>query len=150
MPTRRERGADAAHLAIGVISAPEYAFFRDTLRAAWLRPHNPAVTGWVARFAVRSHGAPEATISELEAEIKTHGDLVRLPVPWNETRLRGPILSTFAWYRFALRNYRNARWLVKTDDDMHIVPHEALDFLRGFDGDQPTPRPFVYMGGMTW
>ena len=103
------------YVAIGVISAPEYTKRRLGLRASWMRWPNVGSSRAVAvRFVVRTGEAPPLLQAALEHEERLYpDDILRIAVRWNESRLRGPVLSVAAWLKHATVMYRGARFIAK-------------------------------------
>lgn len=100
-------------------------------------------------FVVRAMHAPPLVEDLLLLEQRMHGDIVRVDVPWNETRLRGPVLSVAAWFAYAVRNLASAKFIAKLDDDAYVrAPHVEL-LLREVLRTAPTPDR-VYLGAMSW
>ena len=82
-------------LAAGIVSAPEYIERRIGSRESWFHWPNVCLTGCsiTVRFVVRAAHAQTGINWLLQKEQQAYGDIVRVDVPWNETRLRGPVLS---------------------------------------------------------
>lgn len=142
--------AAVPYLAIGVISAPEYAARRDSLRASWLRW--PVVgRGQPVRvlFVVRSAGAPDALECQLDVEQRRHDDIERVAVAWNESRLRGPVLCLAAWLELATRRFSAAAFVAKMDDDAYLHVPDLVALLRTIEST-PSHAPLTYVGPMSW
>lgn len=137
-------------VAMGIVSAPEYIERRSSCRGSWM--HYPNVgrgKPMTVHFVVRALHSPASVEAMLTLEQQMYGDVVRVDVPWNETRLRGPVLSVAAWFTYAVRHLSSARFIAKLDDDAYVrSPHvEAL--LRSVLRSTPTPER-VYLGAMSW
>ena len=117
-------------LAVGVVSAPEFVFRRTVARTTWMRlaPSTPNAGGadqshalpWCVQFVVRALHAPGRIQRQLAMEQREHGDILEVDVPWNETRMRGPVLTLAAWTRYAATNLTTAKYVVKVDDDSYL------------------------------
>ena len=86
-------------VAMGIVSAPEYIERRSSCRGWWM--HYPNVGRGkpiTVHFVVRALHSPASVEAMLTLEQQMYGDVVRVDVPWNETRLRGPVLSVAAWF----------------------------------------------------
>lgn len=153
----------APFLAVGIISAPEYVHRRAVLRHTWLSVHTPtgspapaqldksgaAGASVLSMFVVRAANAPERLQRRLDAEAQRHDDLLRVTsIPWNETRLRGPVLSLAAWLRFAASRLSLARFVAKVDDDSYLHAPDLAVMLQQVA--QELPLSHVYIGSMTW
>ena len=140
--------AGAHYLAVGVISAPEYVHRRAVLRATWM-----GLDGGVdvcANFVVRARHVPMHMDSLLHAEATAHGnDILRVDVPWNETRMRGPILTLAAWVRHASLHFPMARYVAKVDDDSYLHAPGLANMLRS-SVEHAAPLAHTYMGTLTW
>ena len=142
--------ATTPYLAIGVISAPQYAARRDSLRASWLR-WELVGRGQPVRvlFVVRSSGAPDALDCQLNVEQRRFDDIARVAVAWNESRLRGPVLSLAAWLELATRQFSAASFVAKMDDDAYLHVPDLVTLLRTIEST-PSHAPFTYLGPMSW
>jgi hypothetical protein len=109
-------------VALGIVSAPEYIERRAGSRATWLTWPNICAAGCAfrAQFVVRMRDAPPSVVQVIEKEEHDHSDVLRVDVLWNETRLRGPVLSVAAWLTHAVRAHSSARCIAKLDDDAYI------------------------------
>ena len=136
-------------LALGIISAPQYLERRLGTRHSWLQWPNVKSGRVYARFVVRSGHAPHWLAQLLAAEQERYHDMLPAPaVAWNETRLRGPVLSLAAWLQHAVEHLSSASYIGKMDDDAYL---HAADFERLVLTVAATPRSeHVYMGSMTW
>ena len=140
----------APFLAIGILSAPVYVDRRALLRATWLRHPNIGHTV-TAHFVVRSKGAPELLLKQFDYEDRKYHDLVLLPeVRWNESRLRGPILSLIGWFAAAssMAIFRTVKYIAKVDDDSYVHTVAMERVLRHAFADLPHER--VYSGVLTY
>ena len=117
-----------AILSIGVITVPEQVERHALLRATWLR------TPWVgdggpvtAHFFAGGRRVRLWLDMQLNTEHAQHADILRVPVPWDESRLRGPVLALAAFITHAAQTMR-ARYIAKVDDDSYV--HVAgLEYL---------------------
>lgn len=140
-------------LALGVVSAPDYHARRMAQRHSWMR--FPEVGRFVgaavcSSFVVRAGGAPRRVEAALSREAIAHGDTLLVPsVAYNETRVRGPLLSLAWWLAYAQRTMKHARWVGKLDDDAYLhAPDLARLLMRS--REQLGAQAAVYMGVMTW
>ena len=118
----------ATVLSIGVITVSDQIDRRMLLRAAWLHKPWAGDGGPVAaHFVIRSGGAPLWLDEQLRSEETQHGDILRVPVPWDESRLKGPLLTLAAFITHEARRAA-ARYIAKVDDDANPNPN-------------PRPRP---------
>lgn len=147
-------------LAVGVVSAPEFVFRRTVARTTWMRlaPSTPNAGGadqshalpWCVQFVVRALHAPGRIQRQLAMEQREHGDILEVDVPWNETRMRGPVLTLAAWTRYAATNLTTAKYVVKVDDDSYLhVPGLARTLSLQVD-TVGLPTPMAYIGTLTW
>ena len=145
-------GAEAGtqpFLAIGIISAPEFIHRRTVIRRTWLTlPPHPQVSH-MASFAVRSGGAPTQLLQQLLEESQSHGDVILMnAVAWNETRLRGPVLTLAAWLRHVAVHLYQSRFVAKVDDDSYLHAPDLAMLLRSFAAQ--LQHPYAYIGTITW
>ena len=137
-------------VAMGIVSAPEYLERRAACRGSWLRyPNVGAGKAITVSFVVRSLGVPAQIDQLLRLEQAAHSDILRVNVPWNETRLRGPVLSVAAWLAYATRHLASARFIAKLDDDAYMHTPELEKLLRESLRVAPTPER-IYFGPMSW
>ena len=134
---------------LGVISAPEYLERRLGMRHSWLQWTNVKSSHIGAWFVVRSGNAPQWLGQLLTAEQERYSDVLRAPsVAWNETRLRGPVLSLAVWLQHAVVHHSTSRFVGKMDDDAFL---HASDFERLLRAVAASPlSTYTYMGTMTW
>ena len=142
-------GAARPLVVLGIISAPEYLERRLGIRHSWLQWANVKSGHIGASFVVRSGNSPQWLDQLLDAEQERYNDVVRAPtVAWNETRLRGPVLSLAVWLRYAVVHHSSARFIGKMDDDAFL---HAGDFQRLLRTVAASPlSTYMYMGSMTW
>ena len=138
-------------LAMGIVSAPEYLERRAASRATWLTWSNVCHSGCAfrAQFVVRAAGAPPSIDRLLQTEQTAYGDILRVDVRWNETRLRGPVLSVAAWLTHAARAFASARLIAKLDDDAYLHTPALETLLLQVLSRAPSPDG-IYMGPMSW
>ena len=140
-------------VAMGIVSAPEHVERRAASRATWFRWPNVGVDGSKpisAHFVVRTGAAPPPIAQLVAAEQRAHGDVVPLAdVPWNETRLRGPVLSVAAWFSFAARRLPSCAYVAKLDDDAYVHAPALEKLLRQTLVTAPHPER-IYMGAFSW
>lgn len=142
--------ADAPLIAMGIVSAPTYLDRRVANRASWMRwpnvgPRRPLLVN----FVVRASGAPAWLGKLLALEQSAHGDVWRADVPWNETRLRGPVLSVAAWLTHAPRAFPRSSFVAKLDDDAYFHAPDLEAMLRSALRAAPATGR-IYMGAMSW
>ena len=100
-------------------------------------------------FVVRSAHAPAQLQVQLEQEVRRHGDLLRVgSVAWNETRLRGPVLTLAAWLQHAASHLSGARFIAKVDDDSYLHAPDLAAMLKQLLPQMPSTH--VYLGTLTW
>ena len=138
-------------VAFGIVSAPEYLERRAGSRNSWLTWPNICRSGcaFSSQFVVRSRNAPPQVAQLLQTEELAHGDILRVDVQWNETRLRGPVLSVAAWWAYAVRAHASARCIAKLDDDAYVYSPGLEVLVRSALKAAPHPD-FMYMGSMSW
>ena len=137
-------------IAIGVLSAPLFVERRDSLRATWMRwPEVGRGKPVRVLFVVRSLGASAALTCQLDAEQRHYGDIAHVAVPWNETRLRGPVLSLAAWLEFASQRFGASPFVAKMDDDAYIHVADLTTLLRSVAAASSN-TPLTYFGTMSW
>ena len=139
--------AGSHYLAVGVISAPEYVHRRAVLRATWMSLDGG--NDVCANFVIRARGAPIHLDKLLNAETTIHGDILRVDVPWDETRMRGPVLTLAAWVRHAALHLPHARFIAKVDDDSYLHAPGLATLLRGHV-EHAAPHARTYLGTLTW
>ena len=134
---------------LGIISAPKYLERRLGIRHSWLQWANVKSGHIGASFVVRSGNSPQWLDQLLDAEQERYNDVVRAPtVAWNETRLRGPVLSLAVWLQYAVVHHSSARFIGKMDDDAFL---HAGDFERLLRTVAASPlSTYMYMGAMSW
>lgn len=155
-------------LAVGIISAPHYLERRLGIRHSWLQWSNVQPGASIlARFIVRSGDAPGWLHEMLDGEQARYGDVLRMPsVAWNESRLRGPMLSLAAWLQYAADHLADrVAFVAKMDDDayLHAPDFERLlrtvesqvgsgssDGVGGAAASSAGSSRHVYIGSMTW
>ena len=136
-------------IAMGIVSAPEYLERRAACRTSWMRWPNIGKAFHVY-FVVRARGAPSSVSELLRLEHEAHGDVLRVDVPWNETRLRGPVLSVAAWFAYATRQLSpSPRFVAKLDDDAYLYAPALETLVREALRVAPTPER-IYLGPMSW
>eukprot|EP00962_Isochrysis_galbana_P036925 scaffold12838_cov144-Isochrysis_galbana.AAC.7 len=136
-------------LAIGVVSAPEFEVRRLGLRSTWLQFPNVGVDVSV-RFLIRCRGAPASIARALTLENNTYQDVLGLDVAWNETRVRGPVLSLAAWLQYAASALPHARFIAKVDDDAYVHTLQIQQLLRSILVQSPASSGRIYMGVLNW
>ena len=140
--------SDRALLAIGVISVPEQVERRALLRATWLHKPWAGDGGPVtAHFVVRAGGAPAWLDEQLGHEQAQHADILRVPVSWDESRLRGPVLTLAAFITHAAQTMR-ARYIAKVDDDAYVHVADLEYVMRRVHAEVPGRNK--YLGMITW
>ncbi|KAL1520113.1 hypothetical protein AB1Y20_023585 [Prymnesium parvum] len=133
-------------LAIGVVSAPSFFERRMGVRASWMRwPEARRAAPVLTRFVVRSLGAPSRLRTLLALEASHHNDLLRVPVRWDESRVKGPVLCLAAWLVHAARHHRAARFVAKVDDDVYVHLPDLLRSLRPLHAAEA-----VQLGKLAW
>ena len=136
-------------VAIGIISAPTFIERRAAIRATWLS-HCSIGREIAARFVIRALNAPPPLDRLLSSETLDFGDVFRAQsVPWNETRLRGPVLSLHAWLRHAVGTFPRTPFVAKVDDDSYVQPAELAVLARAVSASVGPERP-VYLGVFTY
>ena len=100
-------------------------------------------------FVVRALHAPSTLQDMMKLEQQIYGDVVLVDVPWNETRLRGPVLSVAKWFAYALHHLRSAKLIAKLDDDAYVRAPNVEALLRNVLRIAPTPER-IYLGAMSW
>jgi len=85
----------------------------------------------------------------LHAEQRAHGDVLRVAVRWNETRLKGPMLSVAKWLEHAAVHYASARFVAKMDDDAYVHAPRLEELLRATLRSSPRPDR-IYLGAVSW
>jgi len=93
-------------------------------------------------------GAPLGVERLLQQEERDHGDVLRVDVHWNETRLRGPVLSVAAWLSYAVRTH-SARCVAKLDDDAYVYAPALEGIVLQALAVAPHPDT-LYMGPISW
>ena len=137
-------------VAMGIVSAPEYLERRAACRGSWLRyPNVGAGKAITVSFVVRSLGVPSQIDQLLRLEQAAHSDILRVNVPWNETRLRGPVLSVAAWLEYAVQHLSSFKFVAKLDDDAYIYAPGVESLLREALRVAPSPDR-IYLGAMSW
>jgi hypothetical protein len=137
-------------VAMGIVSAPEYIERRAASRASWLRWENVGPgRAFSVHFVVRAQDAPSWIDRLLAEEHASHGDVLRVAVPWNESRLRGPVLSVAAWLSYAVKELSSARFVAKLDDDAYLHAPGLETVVRAALSAAPNPDR-IYMGPMSW
>lgn len=140
-------------LAVGTLSPPQYAARRLTQRQTWMRFQNvghddPATI--CALFVVRSGNAPLPLTSSLEQERGVYSDmLLAHTVAWDESRVRGPVLSLVWWLRYASKALAHAHFVAKLDDDAYIHAPD-LERLLWLTHAEMGGNAAVYLGIFTW
>ena len=136
-------------LAVGVISAPEYVHRRMVLRSTWLGLPAHLEASVSTTFVVRAGHAPTKLQRQLASEVAQYHDLLRVEsVFWNETRLRGPVLTLAAWLQHAAAHISGARFVAKVDDDSYLHAPDLAAMLKPLVPS--LPHAHVYMGTLTW
>jgi len=135
--------------AIGIISAPEFENRRLGVRESWMRYPNVGQS-FDVRFVLRTVGAPAGLMRALERENATHRDIIGIDVAWNETRVRGPVLSLAAWLKYACDAYPSARYIAKMDDDAYLQTMEFERMLNVMHQQDPTASSHMNLGVIQW
>lgn len=134
-------------VAVGIISAPEFIKQRSASRHSWLRRIGQSPI--VAKFVIRTLGAPPAIAKLLALEQAAHGDMLQVKVPWDAGRLRGPVLCVAAWLAHVTHTISSARFVAKLDDDAFINVPQFVPWLAEVARAVPAPER-VYLGPMSW
>ena len=138
----------ATVLSIGVITVSDQIDRRMLLRAAWLHKPWAGDGGPVAaHFVIRGAGAPPWLDEQLRSEEAHHGDILRVPVPWDESRLKGPLLTLAAFITHEARRAA-ARYIAKVDDDAFVHVADLLALTRRLGA--AVPDRMQYVGMLTW
>ena len=138
----------ASVLSIGVITVPDQIDRRMLLRTVWLHKPWAGDGGPVAaHFVIRSAGAPPWLDEQLRSEEAHHGDILRVPVPWDESRLKGPLLTLAAFITHEARRAA-ARYIGKVDDDAFVHVADLLALTRRLGAT--VPDRMQYVGMLTW
>ena len=111
---------------------------------------NTPLAAVVVRFVVRTAGAPTAVAALLREENAEHADLLPVHVAWNETRMRGPVLSLGAWLRHATAAYPDAAFVAKVDDDVYLHLPDVEAMLRAVASTAGIDAEHAYMGPITY
>ena len=103
-------------LALGIVSAPDYHGRRMAQRHSWMRwsnvGHGPS-DSVCASFVVRAGAAPVGMANALRREARVHGDVLLMhSIAYNESRVRGPLLSLAWWLLYAAAELRHARFVL--------------------------------------
>ena len=118
-------------LAIGIVSAPRFVARRMAQRESWLQWPNighRADAGVWAAFVVRSGGAFETL--QLAREASAQRDMLLVEsIAWNETRVRGPVLTLTWWLEYVSSKLPHARFVGKIDDDTYIYEPDLARLL---------------------
>lgn len=142
--------ADPPLLAAGVVTAPQFVERRAALRSSWLRWPNVGPSRPIrAHFVLRSAHAPPKLEALLADEARKHGDLLRVEVAWNETRLRGPLIAVARWFEYALATYPSAPLIGKMDDDVYVHAPRLEQLLRAAIAGVARPDR-LYLGSITY
>ncbi|KAL3906971.1 MAG: hypothetical protein SGPRY_010350 [Prymnesium sp.] len=142
--------ADPPLLAAGVVTAPQFVERRAALRSSWLRWPNVGPSRPIrAHFVLRSAHAPPKLQALLADEARKHGDLLRVEVAWNETRLRGPLIAVARWFEYALATYPSAPLIGKMDDDVYVHAPRLEQLLRAAIAGVARPDR-LYLGSITY
>ena len=101
-------------------------------------------------FVVRAGHAPRGVSTALQRELEVHKDVLLVgAVGWNESRVRGPILSLAWWLLHAAQTLQHAHFVGKLDDDAYIHAPDLQQLLSSMHL-QFGPSANVYMGVQTW
>ncbi|XP_029433950.1 beta-1,3-galactosyltransferase 6 [Rhinatrema bivittatum] len=123
-PARREK-AEAAFLAVLVVSGPKYAERRSIIRSTWLSAPRPP--GLWCRFVLGTAGLAEEEARALELEQSRHRDLLLLPeLRDSYENLTAKLLHAYAW----LDRHLDFKFVLKADDDTFARLDLLLDELR--------------------
>ena len=154
---------------LGIISAASYQSRRDALRTTWLRWPDVRDGTLLASFIVLQ-ALDMAGNDALKAEALTHKDLLLMPAPWRLTqvlaagrnssakaltqRLRttSPVVTTFAWLRFATSHapFNQSSFVLKCDDDIYLVVPALVAQMRVLSRELSAARPHAYFGKFFW
>ena len=133
-------------LAVGILSPPENEARRAILRATWLSVVSEEA---VTRFIVRARGAPPSVCRRLQGEAAAFGDTLLLRgVAYNETNLRGPVLTLIEWIDYAARRLPLARFVAKVDDDVYVHAPGVVAMLQRLSPSLRHKR--VLAGPLAW
>ena len=140
-------------LALGIISAPDYFGRRLAQRHSWMRWANVGQGDRhtvCASFVVRAGDPPRGVATALQREAEIHGDMLLVrSIAYNESRVRGPILSLAWWLQYAERALPHAKFIGKLDDDAYVHAPDLEQMLR-LVHLQLGPAANVYLGVLTW
>ena len=140
--------ASNALVAIGIVSAPLFFERRMGIRSSWLRWANVGRNAPIhVCFVVRAKDAPLRLQQLLDAEATSYMDLLKISVNWNESRLKGPVLSLAAWLSHASRHYRSTPFVAKMDDDAYLHAPDLERLLRMAVGQR---QSMLYLGKLAW
>lgn len=145
---------EALTLAVGIVSPPENHGRRLAQRHSWMRWPNVGQSldaTCCATFIVRAGHAPRGVASALLREAAVHDDtlLVR-SIPYNESRIRGPLLTLTWWLLYAQRHLGHAQFIGKLDDDAYVHAPDLERLLRAVSEQVGGPQAHIYLGVHTW
>ena len=95
----------------------------------------------------RDQLAPSRRTCRTRVEQAQHADILRVPVPWDESRLRGPVLTLAAFITHAAQTMR-ARYVAKVDDDAYVDVAGLEYVMRRVHAEVPGRNK--YLGMITW
>ena len=142
-------------LALGIVSAPDYHGRRLAQRHSWMRWPNVGHDGEAqicGTFVVRAGRAPRGVSTALQREAVVHNDmLLATAIAWNESRVRGPVLTLAHWLQHAAAVLPHARFVGKLDDDAYLHAPDLERLLRAALSHSSSPsRAHIFLGVLTW
>ena len=130
--------------ALGIISATTSrgATRRDAARSTWLRL---GTGGFAVRFILRCGKLSASNRASLQA--KEGDDVVCIDeIPYDEGRLRGPILSLAWWFAHALEQFPTAKFVCKSDSDVFLNLPDLTLHLEAALAHNATTAQYAYYG----
>ena len=135
--------AVAPMLVVCVFSRPEASYLRNSSRNTWMKKFKDT-KDILFKFMIGTGGLDNQTLSALNSEFKTYGDLVLLDGHNEEygAHCTEKLMLTFQW----IINHTNATFVMKTDDDCYIRLQCLISILKKMDLHD---KPF-FLGKIIW
>ena len=125
-------------LALGVMVVPSNAAYRAAARQTWL---NDAIKHATVRFVA---GDVPCAREALQREVDLHHDIAF--VRSDDCKKWHSPAKVHAWYTYALKQYPDAIWIAKMEDDGILWTKALVGLL----GQVRQPTKSVYFGMMQW
>ena len=135
---------ESEHLVVILVHSARHHFeYRQRIRDTWGSVHAHGIWRFRTVFMLGSNLAPTAralsTSQQIQEEVATHGDVIFASF---HDSYRNMTVKHLMGYKWVAEHCPEARWVLKTDDDMFINPYALVKlFLEKQKRASKTPAP---------